>query len=168
MLHNQSANRASAVTTVPLRAGKLRWHLPPCCYDQLFSVCIRLKMEIDICPRWLLGWLRVPQQTQRHVALLVSTLLTLVLIPLVIHIPHMQDKQVAGVVRSFGRLRYTSGIFPRDRHEPSRRQTFCFIDGDKHNRAESPTCGQLSNSRTPQRKGCDSLTILYITILIPL
>src|ERR1700756_3800098 len=45
-------------------------------------------MEIDICPRWLLGWLRVPQQKQHHVALLVSTLLTLGLIPLVIHIPH--------------------------------------------------------------------------------
>ena len=50
-------------------------------------------MEIDICPRWLLGWLRVPQQTQRHVALLVSTLLTLVLIPLVIHIPHFRLMQ---------------------------------------------------------------------------
>jgi hypothetical protein len=48
----------------------------------------KAKMEIDICPRWVLARLRVPQQTQHHVALLVSTLLTLAVLPLVTHIPH--------------------------------------------------------------------------------
>jgi hypothetical protein len=45
-------------------------------------------MEIDICPRWLLARLRVPQRRQHHVALLVSTLLALGLLPHVIHVPH--------------------------------------------------------------------------------
>jgi hypothetical protein len=45
-------------------------------------------MEIDICPRWVLARLRIPQQSQHHVALLVSTLLTLALLPLMVHIPH--------------------------------------------------------------------------------
>jgi hypothetical protein len=45
-------------------------------------------MEIDICPRWILARLRIPEEGQHHVALLVSALLTLALLPLVIHIPH--------------------------------------------------------------------------------
>lgn len=45
-------------------------------------------MEIDICPRWVLAKLRVPTQCQYHVALLVSTLLALALLPLAIHVPH--------------------------------------------------------------------------------
>lgn len=45
-------------------------------------------MEIDICPRWVLAWLCIPRQSQHHVALLASTLLTLALLPLAIHIPH--------------------------------------------------------------------------------
>ena len=45
-------------------------------------------MEIDICPRWILARLRIPGQSQHHVALLVSTVLTLALLPLVIYIPH--------------------------------------------------------------------------------
>ncbi len=45
-------------------------------------------MEIDICPRWLLAKLGILEQNQRHVALFVSTLLMLMLFPLVTHIPH--------------------------------------------------------------------------------
>jgi hypothetical protein len=45
-------------------------------------------MEIDICPRWILTKLRIPEQSQDHVALLVSAWLTLALLPLAIHIPH--------------------------------------------------------------------------------
>lgn len=45
-------------------------------------------MEIDICPRWVLARFCIPERNQHHVALLVSTLLTLMLIPLVNHIPH--------------------------------------------------------------------------------
>jgi Protein of unknown function (DUF2752) len=45
-------------------------------------------MEIDICPRWVLAKLRISEQSQHHVALLISTLLTLALLPLAIHIPH--------------------------------------------------------------------------------
>jgi hypothetical protein len=45
-------------------------------------------MEIDICPRWVLARLRISESSQHHVALLVSTLLTLALLPLAIRIPH--------------------------------------------------------------------------------
>ena len=45
-------------------------------------------MEIDICPRWVLSKFGISEPTQHHVALLVSTLLTLTLLPLAIHIPH--------------------------------------------------------------------------------
>jgi hypothetical protein len=45
-------------------------------------------MEIDICPRWVLTRLRISVRSQHHVALLVSTLLTLALLPLAIYIPH--------------------------------------------------------------------------------
>jgi len=46
-------------------------------------------MEIDICPRWILAKLRVPAQRQHHVGLLVSTLLTLSLTPIIAYIPHV-------------------------------------------------------------------------------
>ena len=45
-------------------------------------------MEIDICPRWILARLRIPEHSQHHIALLLSALLTLALLPLAIHIPH--------------------------------------------------------------------------------
>ena len=45
-------------------------------------------MEIDIRPRWILARLRIPEHSQHHIALLVSALLTLVLLPIAIHIPH--------------------------------------------------------------------------------
>jgi len=46
-------------------------------------------MEIDICPRWILTKLRVPQQSQHHVALLLSTLIALVSISIMARIPHI-------------------------------------------------------------------------------
>jgi hypothetical protein len=39
-------------------------------------------MEIDFCPRWVLTKLRMPEPSQHHVALLVSTLPALALLPL--------------------------------------------------------------------------------------
>ena len=45
-------------------------------------------MEIDVCPRWLLARLGTPKQHQNHVALLVSALLALTLLPLAVQIPH--------------------------------------------------------------------------------
>jgi len=53
-----------------------------------FSLYAWAKMEIDICPRWILRKLRISEPSLRHVALLVSTLLTLALLPLAIHVPH--------------------------------------------------------------------------------
>jgi hypothetical protein len=45
-------------------------------------------MEIDICPRWVLARLGIPARCQRHVALLVSALLVVGLLPLAIYVPH--------------------------------------------------------------------------------
>ncbi len=49
----------------------------------------RTKMEIDICPRWILARLGVPERSQHHVALLVSTLFALLAIPIMARIPHI-------------------------------------------------------------------------------
>jgi hypothetical protein len=46
-------------------------------------------MEIDICPVWILAKLRVPEPSQAHVALLLSTLLALLSIPIIARIPHI-------------------------------------------------------------------------------
>jgi Protein of unknown function (DUF2752) len=45
-------------------------------------------MEIDFCPRWILAKLHVPERSQRHFAILSSTLFVLLLVPLVPHVPH--------------------------------------------------------------------------------
>jgi hypothetical protein len=45
-------------------------------------------MEIDFCPRWVLSKLGIPEPSQHHVALLVSALMALALLPLAIRIPH--------------------------------------------------------------------------------
>jgi hypothetical protein len=45
-------------------------------------------MEIDFCPRWLLAKLHVPERSQHHFAILISTLAVLLLVPLVPHVPH--------------------------------------------------------------------------------
>jgi hypothetical protein len=45
-------------------------------------------MEIDICPRWVLAKLRIPEPSRHHVAMLVSTFLAVALLPLAIRIPH--------------------------------------------------------------------------------
>ena len=45
-------------------------------------------MEIDFCPRWVLARLGIPARCQHHVALLVSALLVLALLPLAGYVPH--------------------------------------------------------------------------------
>ncbi len=45
-------------------------------------------MEIDFCPRWILAKLRVPERSQQHFAILISTLAALMLVPILPHVPH--------------------------------------------------------------------------------
>jgi hypothetical protein len=45
-------------------------------------------MEIDFCPRWILSWLHVPERSQQHFAILISTLAALMLVPIIPHVPH--------------------------------------------------------------------------------
>jgi len=45
-------------------------------------------MEIDFCPRWILAKLHVPERNQHHLAILVSTALVLLLVPIIPHVPH--------------------------------------------------------------------------------
>jgi hypothetical protein len=45
-------------------------------------------MEIDFCPHWVLTKLRVPERSQHHFAILISTLVVLLLVPIVPHVPH--------------------------------------------------------------------------------
>lgn len=45
-------------------------------------------MEIDVCPRWVLARLHVPEQSRHHAALLISTVLVLLLVPIIPHVPH--------------------------------------------------------------------------------
>jgi uncharacterized protein DUF2752 len=45
-------------------------------------------MEIDFCPRWILTKLRIPERSQHHLAILVSTLLVLLFVPMIPHVPH--------------------------------------------------------------------------------
>jgi len=45
-------------------------------------------MEIDFCPRWILAKLRVPERSQQHFAILISTLTALMLVPTIPHVPH--------------------------------------------------------------------------------
>ncbi|MBZ5492213.1 MAG: DUF2752 domain-containing protein [Acidobacteriia bacterium] len=45
-------------------------------------------MEIDFCPRWILTRLRVPERSQHHLAMLISTLVVLLLVPIIPHVPH--------------------------------------------------------------------------------
>ncbi len=46
-------------------------------------------MEIDLLPRWLLARLGVAPRQQRHVALLLSSVLLLAAGPLLAHLPHV-------------------------------------------------------------------------------
>jgi len=56
-------------------------------------------MEIDVCPRWILAKLRVPEQNQHHAAILISTLLVLLLVPFIPHVPHFcLMKRTLGIV----------------------------------------------------------------------
>jgi Protein of unknown function (DUF2752) len=45
-------------------------------------------MEIDFCPRWILAKLHVPERSQHHLAILISTLVVLMLVPVIPHVPH--------------------------------------------------------------------------------
>jgi len=45
-------------------------------------------MEINICPQWLLVKFRVPREVQTHVALLFSSVLALIISPLLTRVPH--------------------------------------------------------------------------------
>ncbi len=45
-------------------------------------------MEIDICPRWLVTKLGLPAHSLHHASVLISTLLVLMLLPCIPHIPH--------------------------------------------------------------------------------
>lgn len=45
-------------------------------------------MEIDFCPRWVLAKLRIPERSQHHFAILLSTLIALLLVPIIPHVPH--------------------------------------------------------------------------------
>ncbi len=46
-------------------------------------------MEIDVCPRWLLRWLRLSESVQVDAAIWFSTVLVLVASPLMALVPHV-------------------------------------------------------------------------------
>ena len=46
-------------------------------------------MEINFCPRWILTKLNVPERSQHHFAILISTLLILLFVPMIPHVPHL-------------------------------------------------------------------------------
>ena len=50
-------------------------------------------MEIDFCPRWILAKLHIPGRSQHHVAILISTLAVLLVVPI---IPHRWPASIAG------------------------------------------------------------------------
>jgi hypothetical protein len=55
-------------------------------------------MEINFCPRWILAKLHVPERSQRHLAILISTLAALMLVPVIPHVPHFcLMKKVLGI-----------------------------------------------------------------------
>ena len=45
-------------------------------------------MEINFFPRWILTKLHVPERSQQHLAVLISTLLILLFVPMIPHVPH--------------------------------------------------------------------------------
>ncbi len=45
-------------------------------------------MEINYFPRWILTKLHVPERSQHHFAVLISTLLILLFVPMIPHVPH--------------------------------------------------------------------------------
>lgn len=55
-------------------------------------------MEIDFCPRWILTKLRVPERSQHHLAILISTFAVLSLAPMIPHVPHFcLMKKILGI-----------------------------------------------------------------------
>jgi hypothetical protein len=45
-------------------------------------------MEINFCPRWILAKLHIPERSWDHVAILLSTLVVLFVVPIIPHVPH--------------------------------------------------------------------------------
>src|SRR5215472_634303 len=45
-------------------------------------------MEINFFPRWILARLHVPERNRQHLAILLSTLITLLIVPVISHVPH--------------------------------------------------------------------------------
>jgi hypothetical protein len=45
-------------------------------------------MEINFCPRWILTKLHVPERSRHHFAILISTLLIMLFVPMIPHVPH--------------------------------------------------------------------------------
>jgi len=45
-------------------------------------------MEVDICPRWFLATLRIPERSRDQVAFFLSTFVVIVFLPLITYIPH--------------------------------------------------------------------------------
>jgi Protein of unknown function (DUF2752) len=55
-------------------------------------------MEINICPRWVFVKFRIPEQNRHHAAMFISTLLVLLLVPVIPHVPHFcLMKKVLGI-----------------------------------------------------------------------
>ena len=56
----------------------------------LKSSCLSIEtMEIDLCPRWVLSKLCVPERNQIHLSLLVSALFALAVVPAAAFVPHV-------------------------------------------------------------------------------
>jgi hypothetical protein len=45
-------------------------------------------MEINFFPRWILTKLPVPERSRQHLTILISTLLVLLFVPMIPHVPH--------------------------------------------------------------------------------
>jgi hypothetical protein len=55
-------------------------------------------MEIDFCPRWILAKLRIPERSRHHFAVWISTVLVLLLVPIIPHVPHFcVMKKILGI-----------------------------------------------------------------------
>jgi hypothetical protein len=77
-------------TTLIVQTGPQRCHGP----GRVWSSSI----EINICPRWILAKLHIPEQNLHHVAILISTIFVLLLVPVIPHVPHFcLMKKVLGI-----------------------------------------------------------------------
>ncbi len=46
-------------------------------------------MEIDVCPRWLLAMLGIPERSREHVAFFLSTFFVMAFLPFLRYVPHL-------------------------------------------------------------------------------